>query len=61
MNIIFIFQQTLEVVLSDTDMDTDQIYLEFKAMPTKNETSKEELPKCCLTFKKVPIGTNKSD
>ncbi|CAH1736299.1 uncharacterized protein LOC114131096 [Aphis gossypii] len=48
--------QTLEVVLSDTDMDTDQIYLEFKAMPTKNETSKEELPKCCLTFKKFCEG-----
>ncbi|KAE9539625.1 hypothetical protein AGLY_004877, partial [Aphis glycines] len=44
--------QTLEVLLSDTDMATDQMYLEFKAMSTKNETTKEELPKFCLTFKK---------
>jgi len=58
MNIIFIFQQTFENVLKASTMAKDQIYLEFIAMPTKNDTTKEYIPTCCLTFKKVPIQIN---
>ncbi|KAF0756498.1 Uncharacterized protein FWK35_00018489 [Aphis craccivora] len=44
--------QTFENVLKSSTMAKDQIYLEFIAMPTKNDTTKEYIPTCCLTFKK---------
>ncbi|XP_025207041.1 uncharacterized protein LOC112602904 [Melanaphis sacchari] len=39
-------------VLKDSKMLKDKIYLEFSLSPTVNDTTNENLPTCCVSYKK---------